>query len=84
MLNFDESEEDEDEDFSAGDGTADTSAVVACPYCWQQVEITLDPGSGSEQEYEEDCEICCRPWRVQVHFDEDGSATASVDPADES
>jgi hypothetical protein len=69
-----------DEEFPLGDGTADPEAVVACPYCGESIEITLDPGSGSEQEYVEDCEVCCQPWRVMVHYDEDGHAEVSVSP----
>jgi hypothetical protein len=67
-----------EEDFPAGDGTADSTAVVQCPHCWEAVEISLDPGSGSVQEYEQDCEICCRPWHVTVQYGEDGSADVSV------
>jgi len=71
-----------DEDFPLGDGTADTGAVVACPYCGESVEIVLDPGSGTRQEYVEDCEVCCRPWQVSVAYGTDGAAEVSVEGAD--
>lgn len=67
-----------DEEFPLGDGTADTDAVVHCPYCGEAVEIALDPGSGVVQEYVEDCEVCCRPWRVSVRFAADGGAAVAV------
>jgi hypothetical protein len=67
-----------DEEFPLGDGTAETGATVECPYCGALVEIALDPGSGAEQEYVEDCEVCCRPWRVSVHYAADGSASVMV------
>ena len=70
------------DEFDSGDGTADVVAVVQCPYCWEQVEISVDPGSGSEQDYEQDCEVCCRPWLVNVHYDENGAATVLVAAAD--
>ena len=70
-------------DFPLGDGTADTSAVVYCPYCNESVEITLDPGSGAHQEYVEDCEICCQPWTVSVNYGEGGRAEVSIVPLDE-
>jgi hypothetical protein len=70
--------------FPVGDGTADTSATVACPYCGQAVEIALDPGSGTNQEYVEDCEVCCRPWNVSVSYQADGSASVDVEAADDS
>lgn len=72
-----------DEDFPLGDGTADLDAVVDCPYCGASVEITLDPGSGSEQDYVEDCEICCQPWRVVVRYDDEGHAAVDVTPLSE-
>ncbi|MEP7347201.1 MAG: CPXCG motif-containing cysteine-rich protein [Gemmatimonadaceae bacterium] len=55
---------------------------MACPYCGEPVEITLDPGSGNEQEYVEDCEVCCQPWSVRVHYHADGSAEVTVTPLD--
>ena len=72
-----------DDAFPAGDGTADTDATVVCPYCGQAVEIALDPGSGTHQEYVEDCEVCCRPWNVSVSYLADGSASVDVEAADE-
>lgn len=63
------------------DGSAETSATVYCPYCNESVEITLDPGGGSAQEYVEDCEVCCQPWQVSVVF-RGGEASVSVRPLD--
>ena len=57
-----------DEDFPLGDGTADMEAVVVCPYCGEEIEITVDPGSGSNQAYVEDCPVCCSPWMVRVQY----------------
>ena len=39
-----------------------------CPYCWQNISMLLDE-STSEQEYIEDCEVCCRPIRLSFTFD---------------
>ncbi|HEX6434080.1 MAG TPA: CPXCG motif-containing cysteine-rich protein [Gemmatimonadales bacterium] len=72
-----------DEEFPLGDGTADTTAEIRCPYCGEINEITLDPGSGSEQDYVEDCQVCCRPWRVAVHYDLQGGAEVTVEPEDQ-
>lgn len=76
-------EYDDPDDFELGDGTADTEATVHCPHCGEPVEIAVDPGSGSSQEYVEDCQVCCRPWRVHVAFDADGHAWVDVAPLDE-
>jgi DNA replicative helicase MCM subunit Mcm2 (Cdc46/Mcm family) len=38
--------------------------VVVCPYCGEEVEISVDPDeSGS---FVQDCEVCCNPWRIRV------------------
>lgn len=57
-----------DEEFPLGDGTAESSADVVCPYCGEGVSIALDPGGGSSQDYVEDCAVCCNPWQVSVRF----------------
>jgi hypothetical protein len=77
-----ESENDEDE-FDTGDGTAQTEATVVCPYCSEEVEITLDPGSGEIQDYVEDCEVCCKPWQVEVAYHTDGVAEVTLTPIDD-
>lgn len=71
-----------DEEFPLGDGTAETDARVRCPYCGEINEIALDPGSGSEQEYVEDCQVCCRPWRIVVRYLPDGTADVSAELED--
>ena len=68
-----------DRDFPLGDGTADVEATVRCPWCAAPVSIALDPGSGVTQDYVEDCEVCCRPWRVSVRYGADGAADVTVD-----
>ena len=75
-------DDDLDREFPLGDGTADRGADVSCPYCGEAVQITLDPGSGSVQEYVEDCEVCCQPWRVTVRYLRDGSAKVDVSALD--
>ncbi|NNF17627.1 MAG: CPXCG motif-containing cysteine-rich protein, partial [Gammaproteobacteria bacterium] len=33
---------------------------ITCPHCWQILEILIDPSAG-DQEYTEDCQVCCHP-----------------------
>ncbi|HSN72619.1 MAG TPA: CPXCG motif-containing cysteine-rich protein [Steroidobacteraceae bacterium] len=40
-----------------------SSAEVVCPYCWQTIELTIDP-SVDQQSYIEDCPVCCHPMQV--------------------
>jgi hypothetical protein len=75
-------DDDLDEEFPLGDGTAETGAAVRCPYCGEINEIALDPGSGSDQQYVEDCQVCCRPWNVVVRYLPDGTAEVSAQPED--
>ena len=85
MLPLDDDQDDDalDEEFPLGDGSADRDALVYCPYCAEPVEISLDPGSGSVQEYVEDCAVCCQPWRLQVRYRGDGGADVTVTALDE-
>ena len=78
MVDFPDDALNED-DFPLGDGTADGAALVTCPYCGAEVEITLDPGGEEEQEYVEDCEVCCRPWSVRVRYTAQGEALVQVE-----
>jgi hypothetical protein len=71
-----------DRDFPLGDGTADTTGIVTCPYCGEENEVALDPGSGESQDYVEDCQVCCQPWRVSVDYASDGSAVVTASALD--
>jgi len=68
--------EDREEDLDAMDEGA---VEVTCPYCGEVVEITLDASGGTSQEYVEDCEVCCRPWQVHVHYRNNGSVEVKVE-----
>ena len=48
-------------------------ALYTCPHCGEEVDTDPDRGGGIEQEYIEDCPICCRANRIVAHFvpDED-------------
>ena len=79
----DADELDLDRDFPLGDGTADMTADVQCPYCGESVTVSVDPGSGDDQSYVEDCQVCCQPWRVSVHYRSDGTADVTATALDE-
>ncbi len=50
---------------------------VTCPYCWESFTLLVD-GSVDEQEYVEDCEVCCRPIDFVVTIDESEQATVEA------
>lgn len=51
----------------------DTS-IISCPYCGEAIELVIDTSVG-EQEYIEDCEVCCRPINLLVQTDSQGQLT---------
>lgn len=63
-----------DDAFPLGDGVAEVTAWVTCPYCGEELELAVDPGGGSPQEYVEDCEVCCQPMQLTVSWDDEGVA----------
>ena len=72
-----------DEDFPLGDGRVQDRARSFCPYCGEKVVLHLDAGSGSRQDYVEDCPVCCRPWRVRVRYGSDGRADVELTAEDD-
>lgn len=46
---------------------------VRCPYCWENFTLLVD-GSVDDQEYIEDCEVCCRPIEFSIAIDDDDQA----------
>lgn len=39
-----------------------------CPYCGTPIHLVIDPAD-EDQEYTEDCEVCCRPMIVVTRGD---------------
>ena len=62
---------------------ADDTGEVSCPYCGELVEIALDPGGGAVQQYVEDCQVCCRPMRINVRYGRGGEAVVTAAAEDE-
>jgi len=71
----------DDEEFLDEGSLDESAAEVMCPHCGELIEITLDPGGGAEQEYVEDCEVCCRPWQLFVTWDASGNPEVRVEAA---
>lgn len=44
-------------------------ASIQCPYCGEALDISVDP-SVEDQEYVEDCQVCCQPILIHAVFDE--------------
>jgi hypothetical protein len=39
-----------------------------CPSCGETIAISVDRSAGEEQEYVEDCPVCCNPNVIHVEF----------------
>ena len=42
---------------------------ISCPYCGETITILLDP-SDTDQDYIEDCHVCCQPINFSVAANE--------------
>jgi hypothetical protein len=50
---------------------------ISCPYCGESISVLIDD-SIPEQQYVEDCQVCCRPIVIDVAVDHDGAPTVGV------
>lgn len=48
-----------------------TEQMIGCPYCGEAISILID-NSLADQQYIEDCQVCCRPIVLDVSIDVDG------------
>jgi len=44
-------------------------AEFICAFCGEKNYLQIDPTAAFEQEFEEDCQVCCQPNVVHVVFD---------------
>lgn len=51
--------------------------TVQCPYCWESVEILVDRSEG-DQDWIEDCSVCCRPMVLNVSGTQSGELQVEV------
>jgi len=54
-----------------------TEQSVMCPYCGEPITVLIDD-SVPEQQYIEDCEVCCRPIEFHVAIDVNGTQAVLV------
>ena len=56
--------------------------TVYCPYCGEVLEVLIDPQE-AEQQYTEDCQVCCKPILFNVGVDAMGHLSVSVQDENE-
>lgn len=50
-------------------------ATYICGSCGEEVVVPIDVSQGHEQEYVEDCPVCCRANVIHVEIDAEGEVT---------
>lgn len=45
-------------------------AEYSCAYCGENNTTFVDPSQGNSYSYIEDCQVCCRPNLLNIHYDE--------------
>jgi hypothetical protein len=54
-----------------------TEKSIGCPYCGETIEILID-ASDLEQQYIEDCQVCCKPINFLVSESVNGELAVNV------
>jgi hypothetical protein len=49
------------------------SAGYSCAWCGTRNHTFVDPSQGEDQEYIEDCQVCCNPNLIRVSRSPDGN-----------
>jgi hypothetical protein len=58
--------------------TMQDEASYTCDACGEEIVVPLDLSQGVQQEYVEDCPVCCRSNVIHVEIDENGNPTVSA------
>jgi len=49
-------------------GPDPNEAAYTCPTCGEQIVIPIDASAGADQNYTEDCPVCCHPNVIHLEF----------------
>jgi len=55
---------------------------IECPYCGESITVLIDNSAG-DQQYYEDCSVCCCPILFSTFEDELGNASLKIKRDDE-
>lgn len=53
-------------------------AEYHCDSCGERIVVPIDASAGSDQEYVEDCPVCCNANVIRLHLGDDGEASISA------
>ncbi len=51
--------------------------ATSCPYCGEMITLLVDE-SVEQQQYIEDCQVCCRPMEIRMSVSADGSCQIDI------
>jgi hypothetical protein len=54
-----------------------TEKAISCPYCGEIIRVLIEP-SDMDQQYIEDCQVCCRPINFSVYENINGDIDINV------
>lgn len=54
-----------------------TETAISCPYCGESIDVLLDPQE-VQQQYIEDCQVCCRPITFVMTAANNGDLSVAV------
>ena len=57
-------------------------STIHCPYCGEPITVLVED-IGEDQEYIEDCQVCCRPIVIGVSVAPTGEASLSARAEDD-
>ncbi|MAL96165.1 MAG: hypothetical protein CME40_13900 [Haliea sp.] len=57
-------------------------STIHCPYCGEAITVLVED-IGEDQEYIEDCQVCCRPIVIGVSVAPTGEASLSARAEDD-
>ncbi len=50
---------------------------IICPYCGESISLLIDC-TYNNQQYIEDCQVCCRPISLVVQYDANNSIDVQI------
>ena len=53
-------------------------ATYICPSCGEEIVVPIDPSGGRDQDYVEDCPVCCHPNVLHVSILDDDPADPDI------
>jgi len=73
-------DEDSSDSTSRAASASQEDVSYVCDACGEEIVIPLDMSEGNDQQYVEDCPVCCRANIIHVRMDEDGQTQVWAEP----